>query len=262
MTLIASDGRNIALGGTTAAGQMTITGAELAVMSTTGGLDLKTTGSGAITVNGITAPQSSTIHGILSLLAQGMGNVSFVTAASAFNALTADATGGNINVGVNLTTNDAAITFATPVNVSGASTINSAGGAISFDSTLAVVNNLTLTTTGGALTFGGPVGSNQTLVLNLAGGSVAGLGELQNTLTGLTVNSTTPITLPAFSIDGPQVFNGTLGFGNLVSLNANSITLTADQINFTDSASSAAATSSVPVPVGLPMVRLVVLITQ
>jgi filamentous hemagglutinin family protein len=273
MTLTAVPGNNIALGGFATgysqAGQMTISGDELSRISTSGGLNLVTSGAGWVQVNGITAPQSGNIHGALDLIAQGTGNVSFITAPSAFNALTGDAVGGTINVGVNLTANNSAITFLTPVSVSGASTISSTGGAISFDSTLAVVNNLTLATRNGALTFVGAVGSTQALTLNLGGGSVTGLGELQSTLTGLTVNSTSGITLPTFTINGPQVYNtgvitatgnlggvglafnnvvnvvptagtaltmtagtGTLAFGNSVAFNANNMTLTADQINF------------------------------
>ncbi len=47
MTITATDGRNIYLGGPAGpiAGQMTITGAELSLMSTSGGLNLDTTGS-------------------------------------------------------------------------------------------------------------------------------------------------------------------------------------------------------------------------
>jgi filamentous hemagglutinin family protein len=273
MTLTAAPGNNIALGGFatgfTQAGQMTISGDELSRISTSGGLNLATSGAGWVHVNGITGAQSGNIHGALDLIAQGSGDVSFITAASTFNAITGDAVGGNITVGVNLSANNAPITFLTPVSVSGASTISSAGGAINFASTLAVVNDLTLSTANGALTFGGAVGSTKTLTLNLGGGSVSGLGQLQSTLTGLTVNATSSITLPAFTINGPQVYNtgiitatgdlggvgltfnnavnvvpgsgsalamnagtGTLAFGSAVSLNANNITLTADEINF------------------------------
>jgi len=273
MTLTAASGNNIALGGFATgfsqAGQMTISGDELSRISTSGGLNLATSGAGWVHVNGITAVQSGNIHGALDLIAQGSGDVSFITAASTFNAITGDAVGGNITVGVNLSANNAPIMFLTPVSVSGASTISSAGGAINFASTLAVVNDLTLSTANGALTFGGAVGSTKTLTLNLGGGSVSGLGQLQSTLTGLTVNATSSITLPAFTINGPQVYNtgiitatgdlggvgltfnnavnvvpgsgsvlamnagtGTLAFGSAVSLNANNITLTADEINF------------------------------
>jgi len=209
MTITATDGRNIYLGGPAGpiAGQMTITGAELSVMSSSGGLNLDTTGAGSIYVNGIAAAQSQNVTGALSLNAQGTGSVNFITSASTFHAITADASGGVTNVGVNLTAANAPIQFLTPVSVSGASTIASGGGNISFDSTLAVANNLTLNTANGTLTFAGPVGSTQTLTLNLGGGSVSGLGELQSTLTGLTVNASSGITLPAFTINGPQVYN-------------------------------------------------------
>ena len=103
MTLDRNGNGNITLGGTTDASPMTITGSELSRMSSSGGLDLETTGSGSITVNGVTQAQSQNITGTLSLLAQGTGNVSFVTAPSAFNALTVNAAGGTTSVGVNLT---------------------------------------------------------------------------------------------------------------------------------------------------------------
>jgi filamentous hemagglutinin family protein len=292
MTLTAIPGNNIALGGFATgysqAGQMTISGDELSRISTSGGLNLVTSGAGWVHVNGITAVQSGNIHGALDLVAQGSGDVSFITAASAFNAVTGDAVGGTITVGVNLSANNSPITFLTPVSVSGASTISSAGGAISFDSTLAVVNNLTLSTANGALTFGGAVGSTKTLTLNLGGGSVSGLGELQGTLTGLTVTGTSGITLPAFTINGPQVYNtgiitatgalggvglsfnnvvnvvpasgstlimnagtGTLAFSNSVAFNANNITLTADQINFAAAVTGSGSLLMQPYTTGL-----------
>jgi filamentous hemagglutinin family protein len=230
MSLTASNGRNIALGGVDAAGQMTITGSEFARMSSSGGLNLNSTGSGWVRVNGILAAESQNITGVLGLYAQGSGDVSFITAASTFNALRADTASGAINVGVNLTTTNDAIEFLAPVSVSGASTIASGGGNITFTDTLAVDNDLTLSTGNGALTFGGAVGSNRTLTLNLGGGSVTGLNQLQSALTGLTISGTSGITLPALTISGPQVYNtgaitvtGNLGgtgitFNNLVDM--------------------------------------------
>ncbi len=238
---------------------MTISGSELSRMTSSGGLQINTTGTGWQHVNGITATQSQNITGTLHLDAQGSGEVSFITAASTFNALTAESAGGTINVGANLNTTNDPIQFL----------INSGGGNITFQDTLALDNDLTLTTGNGALTFGGAVDSNKTLTLNLGGGSVSGLGQLQSALTGLTVNSSSGITLPAFTISGPQVYNtgsitvtgdlggngiafnnavsvvpasgtalvidagsGTLAFANTANFNANNMTLTADEINF------------------------------
>jgi hypothetical protein len=272
MTLTATDGGNILLGGPDVAtpGQMTISGTELSRMSSSTGLDLDTTGAGWVHATGVLAAQSQNITGTLLLNAQGTGDVSFVTSPSTFNAVKAQANGGTINVGVDLTTTNDSIEFATPVSVSGASTINSGGGNINFDGTVAVNNDLTLTTGNGILTFSNAVGSNKTLTLNLGGGSVAGLGQLQSVLTGLTVNSTSGITLPALTINGPQLYNtgtitvtgdlggvgitfnnfanvspasgtaltmnagaGTLAFNGPVSFSANNVTLTADEIQFT-----------------------------
>jgi filamentous hemagglutinin family protein len=283
MTITASDGRNIALGGTDAPGQMTITGDELSRINTSGGLNLVTTGAGWIHVNGITQTQSQNITGTLGLDAQGTGAVGFITAPSTFNAIQANAVGGLIDVGVNLTTTNDPIEFVSAVSVSGASTLTSGGGDIHFDSALAVDNNLAITTGNGALTFGGAVGSNQTLTLNLGGGSVTGLGELQPALTGLTVNSTSGITLPAFTINGPQVYNtgpitvtgnlggvgitfnnlvdvvpasgtaltmnsgtGTLAFNNLASFNAVNMTLIGDEINFSRAVTGSGSLAMVP----------------
>jgi filamentous hemagglutinin family protein len=269
MTINASNGRNLALGGANAAGQLTISGAELARMSSSGGLTLNTTGTGWIRVNGITQTESQNITGTLNLHAQGTGDLSFITAASTFNAVRTQATGGTINVGVDLTTTNDAIDFLTPVSVSGASTIASGGGSIAFAGSLAVDNDLTLSTGNGNLSFGGPVGSNRVLLLNLGGGSVTGLSQLQSALTGLTINGTSGLTLPALSINGPMVFNtgpitvtgdlsgigisfanlvdvvpgvgtalsmnartGTLSFSQLVSFNAVDMTLIGDEINF------------------------------
>ena len=270
MTLTATNDRNIALGGVDAPGQMTISGSELSRISTSGGLTLSTTGAGWVRVDGITAAQSQNVTGTLTFDAQGSGDVGFVNTESEFNAVTARSTAGTVNVGVDLTTSNDPIEFLTAVAVAGASTINSGGGDISFDSTVAVDNDLTITTGNGALTFSDAVGSNQTLTLNLGGGSVTGLGQLQTALTGLTVNSTSGITLPAFTISGPQVYNtgpitvtGDLGgegitfnnlvdvvpasstsltldsgtaaltFNDLVSFNAVDMTLTGDEIDFT-----------------------------
>jgi len=270
MSVTASNARNIALGGDDAPGtQMTISGAELSRMSSSSGLNLLTTLDGWIHVDGITATQSQNITGTLSLLAQGTGDVSFINAASTFNAVTANATGDTTNIAVDLTTTNDAIRFITPVAIAGTSTISSGGSNISFDSTLAVDNDLTLTTSNGILNFAGAVGSDKTLTLNLGAGSVTGLNQLQTTLTGFTVNATSAITLPAITITGPQVYNtgtitvtgdlggvgiafnnlvdvvpasgntltmnagtGTLAFSNLAFFNAVNMVLTADEVNF------------------------------
>ncbi|MEA3105851.1 MAG: hypothetical protein QOI88_456, partial [Gammaproteobacteria bacterium] len=292
MSITASNGRNIALGGLDGPipGQMTITGGELSRMTSSAGLSLNTTGAGWLHVDGITVLQSANITGTLGLHANGTGDVSFIAHASAFNAVTASAAGGTINVGVNLSTTNDPIDFATKVTVSGASTISSGPGAsggnnINFDGALQVDNNLTLNTAGGALTFAGAVGSNQTLTLNLGGGSVAGLNNLQSTLTGLTVTATSSVTLPALTINGPQIYNatttvtgdlggngitfngpvnvvpsgstlslnagaGTLAINNPAAFNAINVTLTADQITFAGAITGSGAVAMQPYSAG------------
>ncbi len=268
ITITAKGDNNIALGGVDGAGKMVITGDELQRISTSNELELKTTGAGDIVVTGITGTNSNNVSGKTTLNASATGDVDFTTTASTFNELELTATGGAINVGVNLNTADENMTFTTAATVSGASTIDSNGGDISFDSTLDVDNSLVLTTDGGNLTFSGNVGSTDTLTMNLTGGSVAGLDQLQSTLTGLTINSTSGVTLPAIEINGLQEYNtglitaqgdltgigitfnnivtidgnnlefnaktGTLTFANNAAAAANNITLTGDKIEIDD----------------------------
>ena len=148
ITITATNDRNIYLGGTDAPGQLTITGSELSRMSTSGGLDLKTTGIGWIKASGIASTDSQNITGVLGFKAQGSGDVSFTVSPSTFNAVTAQSGSGTINIDTDLTTTNDPITFATKVAVTGTATVNSGGGAIAFQNTLAVDNPLTLTTGG------------------------------------------------------------------------------------------------------------------
>ncbi len=174
--------------------------------------------------------------------------------------------------------------------ITGASEVNSDGGDIDFQSTIAVSNPLTLTSDGGALSFADNLNSNSTLLMNLGGGSVSGLNHLQSTLTGLTINSDTAISLPAIAINGAQEYNtgvievtgnlsgiglafnnivnvsgnglelnsgsGLLTFANMVNFNANDIILSGDEIDFNNSVNGSGAltlrpsTDSVNVLVG------------
>lgn len=265
ITLTPTNARNLFLGGVDAAGQMTVTGSELSRISSSGGLDFKTTGIGWIKVDGITAGQSQNISGVLRLFAQGSGDVSLVNTASTFNAFTAQSGSGTINLGTNLTTTNDPIIFVSPVATTATVTVASGGNSIDVQSTLAANNPLTLSTAGGALTLGGNVTGASTLAITLAGGTVTGLNRLQSTLTGFTLSNTASVTLPAIAINGPQVYNGpvsingdltgiglafnnaaviganaltldsgtgTLSFASTVAAGANSFTLSGDEINF------------------------------
>lgn len=265
ITMTPTNDRNLFLGGTDAVGQMTITGNELSRISTSGGIDLLTTGSGWIKVAGITAGQSQNISGVLRLFAQGSGDVGFVNSASTFNALTVQSSSNVINLEQDLTTTNDPITFVSPVAIIAPLSISSGGGNIAAQSTLAVFSPLTLATNGGILSFGGNVTGTSTLTVGLVGGSVTGLGQLQSTLTGFTLSNNASVTLPAIAINGPQVYNGpvsitgdltgigltfnnatviaannltldsgtgVLGFANTLAASTNNFTLTGDEINF------------------------------
>ncbi|PLX85212.1 MAG: hypothetical protein C0618_10910, partial [Desulfuromonas sp.] len=254
-------------------GGMHISGAELERISTSGGLTLQVEGfgpgEGILFVDNISAANSNNISGVLTLSSLGTGDINFVNNSSTFNELTTTSALGLTSLGQNITTTNDDITFETEVLISGASEVNSGGGNIDFDSTVAVSAPLTLTTANGVLTFSDSLSSDSTLLLNLDGGSVVGLDKLQNTLTGLTVNSDTSITLPAITIAGPQTYNtgvievtGNLGgvglsfnnivnvtsdgleldsgtglmtFDNTVNFNTNDIILSGDEIDFTNS---------------------------
>ena len=152
MTITASAGGSIGVGNT--AGQMTISGDELQRISTSNELQLVTTGTGGIIVDGVTQAQSSNVAGLLTLDAQGTGNVSFATASSVFNALSVRA-GGNIELGQDLSTTNDTVTFETSVVISGASEVTTDGGDIVFLSTVAVSDTLVLTTGGGGCVLRG-----------------------------------------------------------------------------------------------------------
>ncbi len=265
LTITPTNDGNLFLGGVDTAGQMTITADELSRISTSGGLDLQTTGPGWIQVAGIGAGDSQNISGVLRLLALGSGDISFVGSASTFNALTSQSGSGIIKLAQNLTTTNDPMTFVSPVATTASVAVASGGGGIDFQATLAVDNPITIATGGGALTFGGNVTGTSTIAIGLAGGNVAGLSLLQPTLTGLTLSNTATVTLPAIAINGPQVYHGpvaisgnltgiglafnntaqiiannltldggtgTVAFANTLAANANNFTLTGDEIDF------------------------------
>ena len=207
VSIEAAGGRNLSLGGSNAAGQMTISGTELQRITTTGGLNLRTSGSGWVRAQGITAAQSQNITGTLALHATGTGDVGFVSAPSEFNAVLAQATGGTIELNAGLTTSNDAITFATPTVVGAGVTLASGGGAVAFQSGLVLDGNLAVATGNGNLSFGGAVSGAQALGITLGGGTVGGLAQLQPTLTGLSITGTAAITLPALTINGAMSFN-------------------------------------------------------
>jgi filamentous hemagglutinin family protein len=267
ITITPTNARNLFLGGTNAAGQMTITANELSRISTSAGISFLTTGAGWIKVAGIGATDSQNISGVLTLGAMGTGDVSFVNSASTFNALSAEAVGGTIHLEQNLTTTNDALLFVTPTAIDGTVTVASGGGQISFHDTLAVNNPLTFSTGGGALFFHDAINGTSTVTIGLAGGTVSGLNQLQSTLTGLTLSNNALVTLPTIAINGPHVYNGpvsitgdlagvgltfnntavisannltlnsgtgTLAFANTLGAGANNFTLTGDEINFSN----------------------------
>ncbi len=89
ITITASAGSHLGLGDT--AGDMTISGAELEKISSSGGLTLNTSGTGQIFVDNIAAANSNNISGLLTLAAAGDGDINFINNVSTFNALTSHA---------------------------------------------------------------------------------------------------------------------------------------------------------------------------
>ena len=109
---------------------------------------------------------------------------------------------------------------------------------LTFSNTLTLSGALTLDSQGGALAFDNTVGGAYALTLTLGAGSVSGLGQLSPALTGLTLNNTSAVTLPALTISGPQTYNGpvtltgnltgtALAFNQPATLGANNLTLNA-----------------------------------
>ena len=205
-TIARSTPGSIGLG--TGAGDLSITGAELQRIATTG-LTLGGANTGTITVGSVTGAQSNTISGVLTLLTGNTGAIVF-NGASTFNALSAQA-GTTLTVNSTLTTDAGALTLRS----------NTAGGAAGTN-VIALNGNVTapntqdvrlegnvvlganVTVAGNDLTFTGSVNSDSTrrsLTLNSFGGGITRLRNVGDTsrLFTLTTNS-----------DGRTVLNGTV----------------------------------------------------
>ncbi len=200
-----------------------------------------------------------------SIKLQGSGGATFDETVETASGMTA---AGPVwfNKNVTLGDGDTGSTFSDEV-ISGDNTISAYDG-LTFNGDVSLNNGtLTLTTNNSALSFAGDVGGTENLVLNLGSGSVSGLTHLQSNLTGLLINSSSPITLPAITINGAHTYNtgaiittgdlvgtditfnngvtvtqnnlefnagtGTVTANDTLNFNANTLKLTGDEINFT-----------------------------
>jgi len=122
--------------------------------------------------------------------------------------------------------------------------VNAGGLTISGYDNIAFLNSLTLTgalsvdSHGSNLSFSSGVSGPHALAIDIGAGAVSGLGGLSSSLTGLTVDNTSVVTLPAISINGPQTYNGpvsitgaltgtALSFNKAATLAANNLELVA-----------------------------------
>ncbi|MFM9145060.1 MAG: hypothetical protein ACKORL_06800, partial [Phycisphaerales bacterium] len=198
LTTITARG-NGSIGVGDATGARTISGAELGRV-TASTLELVTTGSGAITVNGVAEGQSANV-GLLKLTTAALGgNVVFSGGASTFNRLTVSAgstldvdaaiavdTGSmsltgttGIELGANLTAANNDVLLASATTLTGGVTVNAGSGAVTFSST--VSGRQALSVTGGDISFSGVVGTSvdapATLSSLTVSGTVVDLGSV------------------------------------------------------------------------------------
>lgn len=165
-------GGTLGLGNT--AGTMSISGAELQRMTSTG-LTLTNASDSSIIVDGITAANTSAVSGAITLSAitGTLGTISFINTPSIFRTLTATSDAGT-TVGVNLATSLGALAF----NVNTGTLSVSDGAIASSNTTLSVsANDLNLNTTGALHST-----TTMSVTQNIAGASI-GLGNTAGAMT-------------------------------------------------------------------------------
>jgi filamentous hemagglutinin family protein len=238
-TLLASNGRDIGLGG--GAGAFSLDGSELENISA-GNLTVGDSTTGNLTVDGITAANSNNIVGTTTLNATGSGNsVTFSGAESTFNALTVNA-GNGVTVSENLTTEGTATFDADSdddgtgsFTVAAGKTVASGNNALSVrGADIALSGNLnsgTGTTTllasnGGTIGLGAGAGTfslSDSELDNITAGNLT-IGDSTNgdiSVAGVTSNITGTTTLNATGSGKSVTFSGTANsFAGAVSLNS------------------------------------------
>lgn len=205
-TIARSTAGTIGLG--TSTGDLSISGAELQRIATTG-LTLGGSSTGNITVGSVTGAQSNTISGLLTLLTGNAGAITF-DGASTFNALSAQA-GTTLTVNSTLTTDVGGLTLRSNTSGGPAGTnVIALNGNITAPNTQDVrlegnvVLGANVTIAGNDLTFTGSVNSDSTrrsLTLNSFGNGVTTLLNAGDTsrLFTLTTNA-----------DGRTILSGTV----------------------------------------------------
>ena len=217
VTLLVSDAGAIGLGAT--AGDYTLSGAELQNISSTG-LTLGDATNGSITVNGITAANSNNVSGTVTLNATlDNASVTFATAASTFNALTANADDG-IVINVALTTDVGAMTLE-----------GDADNGVDTNDNITIATGLTLT-------------SADSITLDATTSGIAPADAVTLSAdNGVTINNSfTTVASGAVTIDADADANGTGDFTLAAGATLNSsagavdtLSITADDIILTGS---------------------------
>ena len=216
-TLLVSDAGAIGLGAT--AGNYTLSGAELQNITATG-LTLGDATNGSITVNGITAANSNNVSGTVTLNATlDNASVIFATAASTFNALTANADDG-IVINVALTTDVGAMTLE-----------GDADNGVDTNDNITIATGLTLT-------------SADSITLDATTSGIAPADAVTLSAdNGVTINNSfTTVASGAVTIDADADANGTGDFTLAAGATLNSsvgavdtVSITADDIILTGS---------------------------
>lgn len=221
-TILVSAGGSIGLGAT--AGSMTISGTELQNI-TANGLTIGDTSAGNIIVNGITAANSNNITGTTTLVAGSNGAaVTFATAASTFNALTAS--GDN-----RLIVNVAITTDAGDLDLNG-----DLDNAADTNDDITIAAGLTLTSAG-------------SIKLAAANTGISASGALTlNAQSGVTLNDSL-VAGGATVIDADTDNNGigdfTVNAARTLTTNNNTLTITANDLTLAGALNSGSAATTI-----------------
>jgi len=230
-TIQPSNGGSIGLGNAT--GSLTLSGAELQNI-TAGGLTIGSNSSGNITIDNLTAANTSNISGAVTLNSLGSsGTVTFTTNPTTIGALTVNA-GNGITINTPVSTTAGSLTLNPDSNGNGTGNLNLNANLSTSDQPLIVNGTTTLASTvtlttvntiGGDIQLNGAVDGGYSLSLSAGTGVVNLGGAVGNTTPLVNLDATgSTIALNAITVTGKQVYTGNVALNGDITTTGNDIT--------------------------------------